>query len=105
MSFAIVDSDDRPIVVGAKVLIEYEAGDQLIGEVVVVGEPDGDWSDQLQRNIELCPRFDVRWPSGTIEHFGTYNDSRAPTWADYPYGVEHQIYRCDELEVVAPAAE
>lgn len=89
-----LDSKGNEISVGAKVLC---AEDEPPGEVVAIIDPDGDWSDELQRNVALGPYIVVKWPE--FDEPERMHCSQRLTWRDYPHGSD--AYYCEDIDVVA----
>jgi hypothetical protein len=88
------DYAGTPLEVGSEVTY----GDEQ-GVIVALGEPDGDYNDELGRAVEITPSITVEVGRVQFE-VETMNVTRV-TWADYPDGPSESTYQADDLEAVS----
>jgi hypothetical protein len=95
----IVDHKSDEIKVGTKV--EYGVDVDNIATVIEITDPDGDYSDELQRAVEIPPHITIKFDDDGVEEVISTTNITRITWADYPDGPELLIYEADDdIEVI-----
>lgn len=96
------DCDGTPIVVGS--LVTYFDNPALTGEVVNVGEWDGDIDDDTGRGYSIAPYITVIW-DGDDGSETRYPSTQIGGWSGGPDSELLPECECEELKVVASLTE
>jgi hypothetical protein len=107
MSFEVQDCNGRKLKVGDKVLYGDPNPNDVLSHtatITKITEPDGDYDDNLERAVEICPYVHIIFDADTYEAADkeicyTYNNTPV-SWNDYPDGPSHYIYEAEDLEWV-----